>query len=89
LIFKIIINFYLQDNLLCRIEGQDQEIAKGQEEEVGRKEDFFLNTQVLILFQCVVCGTNRASMQTQPCAHQVNLPFVYIQNKITASQTNQ
>eukprot|EP00090_Calanus_glacialis_P002184 TRINITY_DN11642_c0_g1_i1.p1 TRINITY_DN11642_c0_g1~~TRINITY_DN11642_c0_g1_i1.p1 ORF type:complete len:476 (-),score=90.06 TRINITY_DN11642_c0_g1_i1:133-1560(-) len=41
------------DNLLCRIEGQDQEIAKGQEEE------------------CVVCGTNRASMQTLPCAHQV------------------
>jgi len=41
------------DNLLCRIEGQDQELAKEQEEE------------------CVVCGTNRASMQTLPCAHQV------------------
>lgn len=41
------------DNLLCRIEGQDQEIAHGQEEE------------------CVVCGTNRACMQTLPCAHQV------------------
>lgn len=41
------------DNLLCKIEGQDQEAAKGQEEE------------------CVVCGTNRASMQTLPCSHQV------------------
>ena len=25
---------YLQDNLLCRIEGQDQELAKGGEDEV-------------------------------------------------------
>jgi len=41
------------DNLLYRIEGQDQEVARGQEEE------------------CVVCGSNRASMQTLPCAHQV------------------
>ena len=25
---------YFQDNLLCRIEGQDQELAKGGEDEV-------------------------------------------------------
>jgi len=41
------------DNLLCRIEGQDQELAKGGEDE------------------CLVCGTNKASMQTLPCDHQV------------------
>jgi len=41
------------DNLLCKIDGQDQEAARGQEEE------------------CVVCGTNRACMQTLPCSHQV------------------
>jgi len=41
------------DNLLCKIEGQDQEAARGHEEE------------------CVVCGINRASMQTLPCSHQV------------------
>ena len=23
------------------------------------------------LFQCVVCGTNKATMQTLPCAHRV------------------
>ena len=45
--------FISQDNLLCKIEGQDQESARGHEEE------------------CVVCGTNRASMQTLPCSHQV------------------
>ena len=43
----------IQDNLLCKIDGQDQEAARGQEEE------------------CVVCGTNRACMQTLPCSHQV------------------
>ena len=48
---KVLYN--VQDNLLCKIEGQDQEAARGQEEE------------------CVVCGTNRASMQTLPCSHQV------------------
>jgi len=41
------------DNLLCRIEGQDQELAKGGEDE------------------CLVCGTNKASMLTLPCDHQV------------------
>ena len=48
-----IIGFIFQDNLLCKIEGQDQEAARGHEEE------------------CVVCGINRASMQTLPCSHQV------------------
>ena len=26
---------------------------------------------LIVLLQCVVCGSNRASMQTLPCAHQV------------------
>ena len=59
----------LQDNLLYRIEGQDQEVARGQEEEVGLASLHNL----IVLLQCVVCGSNRASMQTLPCAHQVTV----------------
>ena len=58
------------DNLLCKIEGQDQDTARGQEEEVTT----VLSCQdspITVIFQCVVCGTNRACMQTLPCAHQV------------------
>ena len=25
----------------------------------------------ILIFQCVVCGTNKATMQTLPCAHKV------------------
>ena len=57
------------DNLLCKIEGQDQDTARGQEEEVSSRSKE--EAPVTLRFQCVVCGTNRACMQTLPCAHQV------------------
>ena len=49
--FKIL----AQDNLLCRIEGQDQELAKGGEDEVFKlKQSIFdenIQYSVRILFQ--------------------------------------
>ena len=59
------------DTLLCKIEGQDQDTARVQEEEVTPGEGRGQETPVTVLFQCLVCGTNRACMQTLPCGHQV------------------
>ena len=80
-----------QDNLLCRIEGQDQELAKGQDEEVCGKNSWIIN-QASLIFQCVVCGTNRASMQTLPCAHQVNfqtLSISFIKENVPIEKSQQ
>ena len=58
------------DTLLCKIEGQDQDTARVQEEEVAARGRGG-QTPLTVMFQCVVCGTNRACMQTLPCGHQV------------------
>ena len=52
---KIDFKIFAQDNLLCRIEGQDQELAKGGEDEVFKlKQSIFdenIQYSVHILFQ--------------------------------------
>ena len=65
----------LQDNLLDKLDEVEPEKASNTDEEVRifRKQKNFKTHKLTYLpfLQCVVCESNKATMQTFPCAHQV------------------